>query len=106
MIAKENDIKIYTIGVGSKIYNPYGDKLIDEALLQEIAELNNGTYNRATDNNSLKQIYNEIDKLEKTETKIKRYNIISEKISSIGLFIIFSNSDIIYFKIIYLKQII
>ena len=65
-IAKDYNIKIYTIGVGSKIYNPFGDKLIDEDLLKEIAELNNSTYNRATDNNSLQQIYNEIDKLEKS----------------------------------------
>lgn len=106
MIAKENDIKIYTIGVGSKVYNPYGDKLIDEALLQEIAELNNGTYNRATDNNSLKQIYNEIDKLEKTETKIKRYNIISEEFHLLAYlsFILILISFILKFT--YLKQII
>ena len=105
-IAKDYNIKIYTIGVGSKIYNPFGDKLIDEDLLKEIAELNNGTYNRATDNNSLQQIYNEIDKLEKTETQIKRYNITSENFHLLAYiaFCLILLSFILKFT--YLKQII
>ena len=106
MIAKDNGIKIYTIGVGSKIYNPYGDKLIDETLLKEIAELNNGIYNRATDNNSLKQIYNEIDKLEKTETKVKRYNIISEEFLSLALLAFYLLLISFILKHTFLKQII
>ena len=105
-IAKDYNIKIYTIGLGSKIYNPFGDKLIDEDLLREIAELNNGTYNRATDNNSLQQIYNEIDKLEKTETQIKRYNITSENFHLLAYisFCLILLSFILKFT--YLKQII
>ena len=105
-IAKDYNIKIYTIGVGSKIYNPFGDKLIDEDLLKEIAELNNGTYNRATDNNSLQQIYNEIDKLEKTETQIKRYNITSENFHLLAYIAFCLILLSFIFKFTYLKQII
>lgn len=87
--AKEFDIKVYTIGVGTKGMAPYPSRDIfgrtvlqnvevqlDEELLQEIAEITGGKYFRATNNNSLKSVYSEIDKLEKTEvevTSIKRY---------------------------------
>jgi len=73
-------IKIYTIGAGAKGYAPYpaqdffGRKVyqnvrvdIDEKTLKEIAEMTNGKYFRATDTESLKAIYKEIDALEKTE---------------------------------------
>ena len=90
-IAREFEVKVYTIGVGST-----GDALtpvsrrsdgryifglarveIDEALLEQIAEMTGGRYFRATSAESLEQIYAEIDKLEKTEievTSIKRYS--------------------------------
>lgn len=89
-IAREFDVKVYTIGVGST-----GDALtpvsrrsdgkyifglarveIDEALLQEIATMTGGKYFRATSAESLERVYEEIDQLEKTEievTTIKRY---------------------------------
>lgn len=79
--ANQYDIKIYTIGVGSKgkALMPVGvdangkfqyamaDGEIDEVLLKEIAKETGGTYFRATDNSSLKAIYEKIDLLEKTE---------------------------------------
>ena len=90
-IAREFKVKVYTIGVGST-----GDALtpvsrrsdgryifglarveIDEALLTQIAEMTGGKYFRATSAESLEQIYQEIDQLEKTEievTAIKRYS--------------------------------
>ena len=87
--AKEFDIKVYTIGVGSKGMAPYPQKDIfgrtvlqnvqvqlDEDLLKEIAANTGGKYFRATNNTSLQKIYEEIDQLEKTEvevTSIKRY---------------------------------
>jgi len=87
--AKEFDIKVYTIGVGSKGMAPFPAKDIfgrtvlqnvkvdlDEQVLKDIAKNTGGKYFRATDNNSLKNIYAEIDKLEKTEvevTSIKRF---------------------------------
>lgn len=87
--AKEFDIKVYTIGIGTKGKAPYPTKdifgrvvlqnmevNIDEALLKDIAKKTGGKYFRATNNQSLEKIYGEIDELEKTEievTSIKRY---------------------------------
>ena len=90
-IAREFDVKVYTIGVGST-----GDALtpvsrrsdgkyifglarveIDEELLAEIAKMTGGKYFRATSAESLERIYAEIDQLEKTEievTTLKRYS--------------------------------
>lgn len=90
-IAQEFDVKVYTIGVGSR-----GDALtpvsrrsdgqyifglarveIDEDLLQEIADMTGGKYYRATSEEALQKIYDEIDVLEKTTieiTTMKRYS--------------------------------
>ncbi|MCF6147853.1 MAG: VWA domain-containing protein [Candidatus Kuenenia sp.] len=85
-IAKAFGIKIYTIGAGSKGLVPYpardlfGNKVmrqvkieIDDESLMEIAKITGGRYYRATDTESLKEIYEQIDKLEKTETEITHY---------------------------------
>ena len=84
--AKALGIKIYTIGAGSKGYAPFPvqdlfgrtfyQKVkidIDEDTLKKIAELTGGKYFRATDTDSLRQIYKEIDSLEKTEMEILNY---------------------------------
>lgn len=83
-IAKDKNIKVYTIGIGTKGYIPlplgYEDWpqslfQLDESLLQYIAQETNGAYFRATDNQKLESIYNEINQLEKTEiNEIKYYN--------------------------------
>ena len=89
-LAKELGIKVYTIGIGTNgmadfpwSKNPRTGQLnfrkqqveIDEKLLEEIASETNGKYFRATDNTSLKEIYDEIDKLEKTKIEeFKYYN--------------------------------
>lgn len=79
--ANQFNIKIYTIGVGSQgqALMPIGMKPngefeygyaqgeIDEKLLKEVATATGGKYFRATGNESLKEIYTEIDRLEKTE---------------------------------------
>jgi Ca-activated chloride channel family protein len=79
-IAKTFGVRVYTIGVGStgKALSPvainqlgefefdYVDVKIDETLMKQIADMTGGKYFRATDNKSLKAIYAEIDKLEKT----------------------------------------
>ena len=52
---------------------------IDEALLKEIASETEGKYFRATDNTSLKKIYDEIDKLEKTKIEEFKYYNYQEK---------------------------
>jgi Ca-activated chloride channel family protein len=79
-LAVEYGIKTYTIGLGTNgmalspiaIRNgvfQYGkiQVEIDEELLKEIAEVTGGRYFRATNNRKLKEIYKEIDALEKTE---------------------------------------
>lgn len=75
-LAKQYDIRIYTIGVGSKGNVPFPDKNgritmekmeIDEKLLTEIANRTNGEYFRATETKVLEEIYQRIDKFEKTE---------------------------------------
>jgi len=78
-IAKAFDIKIYTIGAGTKGFAPVprgkdfrGQTVyvnqrvdIDEETLREIADITDGKYFRATDTESLRNIYMEIDNLEK-----------------------------------------
>ncbi|PQJ81004.1 vWA domain-containing protein [Polaribacter porphyrae] len=89
-LAKELGIKVYTIGIGTNgmadfpwSKDPRTGQLnfrkqqveIDEKLLKEIASETNGRYFRATDNEKLKAIYDEIDKLEKTKIEdFKYYN--------------------------------
>jgi len=84
-------VRIYTIGAGTKGLAPYpvedmfGNVVlrpvqidIDEKLLKEIAEVTGGAYFRATDTESLKGIYERIDKLEKTPMEETGYNIYKE----------------------------
>jgi Ca-activated chloride channel family protein len=78
-IAKTYGIRVYTIGVGSKGFAPYPVKTpygivyqnikveIDEDLLTKIADMTGGKYFRATKNTELSKIYEEINKMEKTE---------------------------------------
>ncbi len=80
-LAVEYEIKTYTIGIGTNgmALSPIGIRPngefqygmarveIDEALLQDIAKTTGGKYYRATDNEKLEEIYEEIDSLEKTE---------------------------------------
>lgn len=88
-LAVEYGIKVYTIGLGTNgmALSPvailpngqfqYGriQVEIDEALLKEIAEVTGGKYFRATNNKKLEEIYDEINKLEKTEIEeFKFYN--------------------------------
>ncbi|MFC0876418.1 VWA domain-containing protein [Saccharicrinis sp. FJH2] len=86
-MAKTYGIRVYTIGVGTRgkarvpIQTPYGttqyqmmDVNIDEGLLRNIASTTGGKYFRATDNESLKAIYKEIDQLEKTKLDVKQFN--------------------------------
>ena len=84
-LAAKYGIKIYTIGVGTRgvalapVQTPFGRELrpqrvtIDEETLTKMAEGTGGQYFRATDTDSLKQIYETIDELEKTETEQRRY---------------------------------
>ena len=90
-IAQSFNIRVYTIGVGSRGMAPYPVQTqygvqyrsmkveIDEEVLKDIAEITNGKYFRATDNNQLKQIYQEIDKLEKSKIDVKEFRKKSEE---------------------------
>jgi len=111
-IAKTLGIKIYTIGVGKRGKAPflvdsifgkriiYQDVDIDEEVLNKISEMTDAKYFRATDLKSLKDIYNQIDLLEKSEIKILDHSEYKELfhyflIPGLILFlteIIFSNS--------------
>ncbi len=92
-LAIEFGIKTYTIGLGTNgnalspiAYNAdgsfrYGMRQveIDEPLLQEIANVTGGKYFRATNNEKLEAIYDEINKLEKTEVEEFKYYNYEEK---------------------------
>jgi Ca-activated chloride channel family protein len=85
-LAKSFDIKVYTVGIGRegevpiRVNTPQGPMLvkqetkIDEDLLIDLAESTGGQYFRAQSSEDLKKIYDNIDKLEKTEIKVKQYN--------------------------------
>ncbi len=85
-IAKTYGVRVYTIGVGTQGTAPYPFQTpmgiqyqnvpveIDEDVLQQIANTTGGTYFRATDNTKLREIYAEIDKLEKTKLQVKQYS--------------------------------
>jgi Ca-activated chloride channel family protein len=79
-------IKIYTIGMGRPGQVPvpvtdvfgnkqviYQESTLDEGMLQQIAEITGGRFYRAEDTNGLKQIYEEIDSLEKSQVQVERH---------------------------------
>lgn len=90
-IAKAFGIRIYTIGVGTRgeapypVQTPFGTRYqmvtveIDEAMLTKIADITGGQYFRATNNRALQEIYDKIDKFEKTKIEITSFKNASEK---------------------------
>ena len=96
-LAKTYGIRVYTIGVGTygeapyPVQTPFGVQLqnvpveIDEDVLQQIAALTGGKYFRATDNDKLKQIYQEIDQLEKSKIEVKHFSKKNEQYFIFGL---------------------
>lgn len=85
-IARQFGIRVYTIGVGTNGTAPYPMPTyagvqyvqipveIDENVLTQIATATNGNYFRATSNSKLKEVYHEIDKLEKTKLSVKEFS--------------------------------
>ena len=85
-IAKSFGIRIYTIGVGADgsamrpmtiggtVQHLYLPNEIDEETLRKIAQATNGRYYRATNAEELRQIYSDIDKLEKSKLDVQRYS--------------------------------
>ncbi|MEW5692027.1 MAG: VWA domain-containing protein [Candidatus Hydrogenedentota bacterium] len=103
-VAEAYNIKIYTIGVGTEgyapvpFYHPIFGKVyqnvkveIDEEILTKISEITRGVFYRATNPQRLRQIYNEIDKLEKSkyEQKITNYKEEYFVFAFIGLLFLF-----------------
>lgn len=85
-IAESLGIRVYTIAVGTNKIAPYPMPIggtiqyvnipvdIDTKTLKNIASVTDGNFYRATNTNELKQIYRDIDKLEKTKMKVKKYS--------------------------------
>lgn len=96
-IAHKFGIRIYTIGVGTNGTAPYPMQTyagvqyvnvpveIDEQTLTQIAGTTNGNYYRATSNSKLKEVYREIDKLEKTKLNVKEFSKREEAFAVFGL---------------------
>ncbi|SEN72220.1 Ca-activated chloride channel family protein [bacterium A37T11] len=90
-IAKQMRVRVYTVGVGTKgtapypVPTPFGIQYqqvpvtIDEATLSKIASITGGKYFRATNNNKLKAIYQQIDNLEKAKIAVTQYHKKTER---------------------------
>lgn len=86
-IARKYGVKIYTIGIGTngtalypqqdyfgKIEYVPQEVVIDEETLKEIASITGGRYFRATGNNVLKEVFEQIDQLEKTAMDVRNFS--------------------------------
>jgi Ca-activated chloride channel family protein len=85
-IAKQFNIRVYTVGIGTKglapypVQTPFGIQYqrmpvdVDEGTLTKIAGITGGKYFRATNNEKLKSIYEQIDKLEKAKIDVTQYH--------------------------------
>ena len=90
-IAKLYGIRVYTIGVGSygtapyPVQTPFGTQVqqmkveIDEKLLSQIAGMTGGKYFRATSNQKLDEVYQEIDKLERSKIEVTEFRRLHEE---------------------------
>lgn len=99
-MAKSFGIRVYTIGVGTNGTAPYpiqgafGTQYIsvaveiDENMLRQIAQTANGQYYRATSNSKLKEVYEEIDKLERTKLQVKEFSKNQEEYQPLALALI------------------
>jgi Ca-activated chloride channel family protein len=88
--AKALGIKVYTIGAGTRGYAPmpvmmFGRKVyqnvkvdVDEDTLKHIAKITDAQFYRATDSKSLREIFDDIDKLEKSTVKLNQYKEVRE----------------------------
>jgi Ca-activated chloride channel family protein len=96
--AKAMGVKIYTIGVGVRGYAPIpvrdaaGNTQVirakvdvDEKTLQAVAQETGGKFYRATDTDSLQQIYEEINRFEKTAQSVQKFERTDELLAMLGL---------------------
>lgn len=101
-MAKSFGIRVYTIGVGTNgtapypVQTAYGKQYInvaveiDENVLRQIAQTANGQYYRATSNSKLKEVYDEIDKLERTKLQVKEFSKNQEEYQPLALALLLS----------------
>jgi Ca-activated chloride channel family protein len=116
-IAEKFGIRVYTIGVGTEGLAPYPfqtpfgiqyqevEVKIDEKTLQDIATLTDGKYFRATNNNSLKEIYKDIDELEKSKIEVTEFHKRSEEFLPFALCALVLLFIGFLLQVTYLKQI-
>jgi len=105
-IAQKFGIRIYTVGVGTigeapyPFQTPFGIRYqmvpveIDENIMKQISSITGGKYFRATDNRKLVQIYEEIDRLERTRVEVTSYRNAKELFYSwafVGLFLLLAD---------------
>ena len=119
-IAQKFGIRVYTIGVGTmgmakspvaldwngNVMYDYREVKIDEKTLKDIATLTDGKYFRATNNNSLKEIYKDINVLEKSKIEVTEFHKRSEEFLPFSLWAL----GLLFFGFIlqlaYLKQLL
>jgi Ca-activated chloride channel family protein len=105
-VAQSLGVKVYTIGIGLRGKAPYPvvdqfgqkhyqymDVDIDEDTLSKIAEKTHGKYYRADSADIFRRIYGEIDRLEKSEAEVKKYQHFDELfpffiIAGLGVFLL------------------
>ena len=117
-IAKTFGIRVYTIGVGTRGMAPtpaidmwgrltfvQAEVEIDEDVLTQIAEMTGGKYFRATDNNKLKDIYEEINALEKTRVEVDSQTRYYEKFMPFVLAALLLTVLEVLLRYLYLKRI-
>ena len=116
-MARSFGIRVYTIGVGTNGTAPYPVRSsfgtqyvnmpveIDEDVLRQIASTANGQYYRATSNSKLKDVYEEIDKLERTKLQVKEFSKNQEVYQPFAMVLLLSLLLIILLKQTILKTI-
>ncbi|GHV43651.1 aerotolerance protein BatA [Bacteroidia bacterium] len=104
-LAKTFGIRVYTIGVGTRgmapypVQTPFGKQYIqeevqiDEDMLKQAADNTGAKYFRATNKNSLQNIFQEIDKMEKSKIEVTAYERKSEEFAlflwfALGIFVV------------------
>jgi Ca-activated chloride channel family protein len=100
-IAKQFNVRVYTVGIGTHGFAPYPVQTqfgvqyqripvdVDEGTLTKIANVTGGKYFRATDNETLKNIYEQIDKLEKAKIDVTQYHKKTEMFLPFALIALF-----------------
>ena len=116
-MARSFGIRVYTIGIGTNGTAPYPVRSsfgvqyvnvpveIDEDVLRQIASTANGQYYRATSNSKLKDVYEEIDKLERTKLQVKEFSKNQEVYQPFAMVLLLSLLLILLLKQTILKTI-